>query len=258
MIDPMIGLPEISISAAGFAMPGVFNARHAIEAVASLGVRGIALDATAPGVRPRELTRSARRDIASILRRLELELSGIDLWIPPAQFVDPAHSERAFDATVQALEMAHELVPLVGGRSRAVVSVVLPDDLPDTVRSTLSSVASHHGSTLADHAIMRDDTESFSGIGVGVDPVFYLTDGQSPAKAITRAGSKLVSARLCDTNAMGRCIVGGSGSKLDLMGYTGAMIVSGQEWVTLDLRGLDHAINASRKGIEAWRNAGTI
>lgn len=254
----MLGFPEISISATGFSHPSSTNARASIDAIASLGVRGIALDATTPGLRPRELSRSARRDIASILRRHQLELTGLDLWIPPDHFTDPSESERAIDATIQALEMASELVPLVGGRSRPVVSVVLPEDLPQSTRETLASVATHHGSTLANHAIMNEDTVPVAGIGIGIDPVFYLTDGQSPAKAITRAGTNLASARLCDTNAMGRCPIGGSGAKLDLTGYAGALIVSGEEWVTLDVRGLDNPMLGARTGIDAWRDAGTL
>jgi hypothetical protein len=105
---------------------------------------------------------------------------------------------------------------------------------------------------------MNDDAGSIAGIGIGIDPVFYLTDGQSPAKAITRAGTNLASARLCDTNAMGRCPINGPGAKLDLTGYAGALIVSGQDWVTLDVRGLDDAMIGARKGIDAWRDAGTL
>lgn len=258
MITPMLSLPEISIAAAGFCPPAGSPARTTIDAIASLGVRGIALDATVASMRPRELSRSARRDIASILRRYELELSGIDLWIPPEHFLQASTSERAMDAACQALEMAGELATLVSGRSRPIVSVALPESLSDHARATLAAAASHHGSTLADHAIMHSTGDLTPGIGIGIDPVFYLTDGQSPAKAITRAGEELASVRLCDTNAMGRCVVAGSGSKLDLTGYAGAMIVSDQEWITLDVRGLDDPMTASQRGIDAWRNAGTI
>ncbi len=207
MIGRMIGLPEISVSAAGYAMPPGSPTRATINAIATLGVRGIALDATDRATRPRELSRSARRDIAALLRREELELTGLDLWIPPEHFTSPSTSERAIDATTQALDMTSELCTLVGGRSRPIVSLVLPEDLPLSTRSALAEVATHHGSTLADHAIMRNNTEVIAGIGVGIDPVYYLTDGQSPGKAVTRAGAALASERLCDTIAMGRCVV---------------------------------------------------
>lgn len=254
----MFGLPDISVSAAGFSMPPGSPARATIDTIAALGVRGITLDATAPGLRPRELSRSGRRDIASVLRRNELELAGLDLWIPPEHFADPATSQRAIDAATQALEMASELAQLVGGRSRPVVSLVLPPELDSTARETLAAVAQRCGSTLADHAIMNEDANRPPGIGVGIDPVFYLTDGQSPAKAVTRAGDHLASARLCDTNAMGRCAVGSTGAKLDTTAYAGAMIVSGQPWVTLDLRGLSDPTAASACAIAAWKDAGRL
>ena len=254
----MFGLPEISVSAAGFAMPAGSPPRATIDAIASLGVRGIALDATASGLRPRELSRSGRRDIASVLRRCELELSGLDLWIPPEHFADPSTSQRAIDAVMQALEMASELSLLVGGRSRPLVSLVLPAEMDSTARDSLAATAQRSGTVLGDHAIMGEDTMYPAGIGVGIDPVYYLTDGQSPAKAITRAGEHLASARLCDTNAMGRCVLGSTGGKLDTTAYAGALIVSGQSWVTFDLRGLSDAAPAASHAIEAWREAGTI
>lgn len=254
----MFGLPDISISAAGFSMPPGSPARATIDSIAALGVRGITLDATAPGLRPRELSRSGRRDIASVLRRNELELAGLDLWIPPEHFADPATTQRAIDAATLALEMSTELASLVGSRSRPVVSLVLPPELDSTARASLDAIAQQCGSTLADHAIMNEDTTRPPGIGVGIDPVYYLTDGQSPAKAITRAGDHLASARLCDTNAMGRCAVGSTGSKLDTTAYAGALIVSGLPWVTLDLRGLSDPMTASSRAIAAWNDAGRL
>lgn len=254
----MFGLPDISVSAAGFSMPPGSPARATIDTIAALGVRGITLDAAAPGLRPRELSRSGRRDIASVLRRNELELAGLDLWIPPEHFADPATSQRAIDAATQALEMSSELAQLVGGRSRPVVSLVLPPELDNTARAALAAVAQRCGSTLADHAIMNEDTTHTPGIGVGIDPVFYLTDGQSPAKAVTRAGDHLASARLCDTNAMGRCAVGSTGAKLDTTAYAGAMIVSGQPWITLDLRALSDPVLAVSRAREAWDQAGQL
>lgn len=254
----MFGLPEISVSCAGFASPSAPSPRALLDAVSSLGVRGIALDAAAPGMRPRELSRSARRDVAATLRRLELELSGIDLWIPPHHFSDPATSPRAIEATMHAIEMSAELATLVGGRSRPVVSLTLPEDLPDSARVALGDAGAHHGATLADHALTAHEGDLPAGMGVGIDPVFSLTDGQSPAKAVTRAGADLASARLCDTNAMGRCPVGAPGSKLDVTGYAGAMIVSGLAWITLDLRGLEDPAGATELASRAWHDAGTI
>ncbi|MBM91972.1 MAG: hypothetical protein CMJ35_10225 [Phycisphaerae bacterium] len=254
----MFGLPEISVSAYGFITPGAAHPRAAIDTIATLGVRGITLDAARSGLRPRELGRSARRDLASLLRRLELEFTGLDLWVPPEHFTTPSSAQRAIDAVGQAMEMAGELAPLVGGRSQPVVSVLLPPELGEDARTTLGAMAQQHGATLADHALLQDTQTQTPGIGVGIDPVFYLTDGSSPAKAITRAGTNLASARLSDTTAMGRCVIGANGSKLDLTAYAGALIVSGQHWVTLDVRDIPEPTVAVAKSIEAWQDAGTL
>jgi sugar phosphate isomerase/epimerase len=258
MIDHMFGLPEISDSCFGYLTPERIHPRAAIDAIAALGVRGITLDAARSGLRPRELGRSARRDLAALLRRHELEFTGLDLWVPPEHFTTPSTAQRAMDAVGQALDMVGELAPLVGGRSQPVVSVLLPTDLNPQARATLGDMAQRHGATLADHALIVDDQIPTPGIGVGIDPVFYLTDGSSPAKAITRAGTNLASARLSDTTAMGRCVIGASGSKLDLTAYAGALIVSGQDWVTLDVREMPEPSAAVAKSIEAWRDAGTL
>ncbi|MEX0875911.1 MAG: hypothetical protein WD114_00490 [Phycisphaerales bacterium] len=255
----MLGLPEISVSAAGFRLPRDRSPREVIDAIAALGVRGLALDAAAPGTRPRELGRSGRRDLAASLRRRELELTGLELWIPAEHFTDPAHAQRAVDAVIQALEMAGEMAPLVGGRSRAVVSVLLPTDLEPEARLILGDSAQRVGATLADHRLIVDDDDPRTpGIGIGIDPVFCLMDGRSPGKAVIQAGSDLASARLSDASAMGRCPVGAKGGKLDLPAYAGALIVSEQAWVTLDLRDMHDPIKAAELARAAWRDAGTI
>lgn len=254
----MLGLPEISVSGAGFRAPQARSVREIIDAIASMGLRGIALDATASGLRPRELGRSARRDLAASLRRRELELTGLDLWIPSEHFNDPAHAQRALDAANQALDMAGELATLVGGRSRPVVSVLLPSDLDGESRQMLGASAQRVGAILADYTVFDTPPAPMPGLGIGIDPVFWLNDAQSPGKAVTRAGADLASARLCDTSAMGRCVVGSTGGKLDLPSYAGALIVSGQAWVTLDVRGVPDSALAVAKGVEAWQQAGRL
>ncbi|MFM9144330.1 MAG: hypothetical protein ACKORL_02915 [Phycisphaerales bacterium] len=62
--------------------------------LSAAGIRGAQLSATQPGMRPRELGESARRDLRATLVRLELVASGIDAWIPTSHFTDPATVER--------------------------------------------------------------------------------------------------------------------------------------------------------------------
>ncbi|MEZ6163399.1 MAG: hypothetical protein R3B67_03075 [Phycisphaerales bacterium] len=76
----MFGLPEIAVSTCGFDP----SPRVTIETIATLGHRAVALDVTVPELRPRNLSRSARRDLAALLRKAELELAGLDLWIRPS------------------------------------------------------------------------------------------------------------------------------------------------------------------------------
>ena len=252
MIPAMLGLPEISISAAGYV------ARHpspkaAIEEIHALGVRGITLDASAPDFRPRSLTRSARRDLAASLRRRELEFTGLDLWIPQEHFADANHAQRAIDAVTQAAELSSELATLVGGRSRPVVSVILPTEMNETDRQAIGANAQRVGAAIVDH--QPEPYDCIAGIGLGIDPAMVLMTGNSPGKAVTHAGERLASVRLDDMNAMGRCVVGTQGGKLDIKGYAGALIVAGQEWITLDVREIPEPSVAYQQARQAWADA---
>src|SRR5690606_13026801 len=96
--DPLRDLAPAALSIAGVrddpALKGA-GPRAPIEAAAKAGFRAVALDASAAGLRPRDLDRSARRDLAALLRRLELAFAGLDLWIPPEHFASPEHADRA-------------------------------------------------------------------------------------------------------------------------------------------------------------------
>ena len=61
--------------------------RAALARLSKLGFRHVQLDATQPGLRPRELDRSARRHLAATLRRPEDSPIGVDLWVPASHFV---------------------------------------------------------------------------------------------------------------------------------------------------------------------------
>lgn len=106
------------------------------------GGRAITLDATAPGFRPRELDRSARRDLASSMRREEIALAGIDVFIPSEHFARPDTRDRAASAVLGAIEMGGQ----IGARH---VAIRAGEGLPGDVEAELSSVAERHGVTLA-------------------------------------------------------------------------------------------------------------
>jgi sugar phosphate isomerase/epimerase len=261
----MMGLPQISISTAGLSQTQPSTSsdpRAVIDFVHAQSVRAIVLDTMIAGFRARELSRSARRDLAASLRRRELDFTGLDLWIPPEHYIDPINAQRAIEAVSQACELSAELAALVGARSRPIVSVLLPSDLGQPERQSLSQSAQRVGALIADHQPDHQPDHTNTGIGVGIDPCLVLMNASSPGKAITQAGANLVSARLCDVNAMGRCAVGSTGSKLDLKGYAGALVVASlqapQDWVTLDLRQLPDPVQAIEHARHAWADAGTL
>ncbi len=83
------------------------DARDRIEAARRLGCRAVHLDAML--LKPRDLDRSARRDLAAYLRRAELAVTGWDLIIPAAHWADPARVDRAVAATLAAIDLADEI-----------------------------------------------------------------------------------------------------------------------------------------------------
>jgi sugar phosphate isomerase/epimerase len=90
----------------------------AIAWASSRSFRGVQLSVKQPGMRPRDIGPSARRDLRATLTRHEVVASGIDALVPTSHLVDPQHSERAVDAICAACELAAEL-----GRAPVVVQV---------------------------------------------------------------------------------------------------------------------------------------
>lgn len=225
--------------------------REQIELAARRQFRAVHLDAARAGVRPRDLDRSARRDLASLLRRSDLVLGGLDLWIPPAHFADPARADRAAEAAILALGLAGELAGLVPG-SQPTVGVTLPRGAgaPGAILDALRGAAERAGSLLADFSLPPTEAEA-EFPGFGLDPAAALAIGEDPARLASRRGPALVAARLSDQGGVGR-VTPGDG-RLDLLAYRVAIETAGRcPVVALDLRGVrDHerALEAAR---EAW------
>ncbi len=281
----MFGLPPISLSAAGLVdarIPASADTRSIFDLVRTLGFRGITLDTSAAGFRARELSRSARRDVSATMRRRELSFVGLDLWIPPEHFSDPANSQRAIEAVMGACELSGELCRLnqQGGDhlARATVSVVLPDSMEAGDKDAMHAHAQRVGATLADHQLswldhtqaeQQDSQQSDQqdahdcSIGIGIDPAMVLMNGTgsgrpaiSPGKAITLASDRLVSVRLSDANSMGRCPIASEGSRLDLPSYLGSLLVASRDWVILDVRGVSDSVQAAGVGRDVWTGSG--
>jgi len=189
-----------------------------LEWAAQTGWRSIQLDGAMRGLRARELDRSARRDLASVLRRVQLGFSGVDLWIPPEHFTDPRYMDRAVDAVNEAIELAAELARL-NTQPHAVVSIQLHPEVSPGVLEVLTASADRSGVLLADHQWPALKTWIPGGCaGIGIDPAAMFMSGETaPIAAASRLGSGIISARLSDVTSAGR-VAAGKG-RLDLLAY---------------------------------------
>jgi sugar phosphate isomerase/epimerase len=204
--------------------------------VASRGFRWIQLDAALAGIRPRELDRSARRDLAALLKRTGLSLSGVDLWIPPPHFASAAHADRAAEAVLNACTLVAELARLTDASSR-VVAVELPDAALPGIEESLAAGALREGVAIADHRWPREARGSGGAIGAGIDPASLIAAGADPAMEVARLAQPPIQARLSDLSGAGR-VVAGAG-RLDLAAYEAALLTRGLATpLVVDVRGL--------------------
>jgi sugar phosphate isomerase/epimerase len=241
-----------------------WSIRTAVERLAAEGFTSVQLDAALHGIRPRELTRRARRDLLALLSRANVRLAGLDLFLPRKHYVQNAYLDRATAATVAAIELAADL-------GRVPVSVGLPvASIEPSIKAALVQCADGRGVTLAVHAEDQLDalvqwiTEvDLPVLGAGLDPATVLSlhsDSQltDPAAAAHKLAKRLAVARLCDSNlALGRarCPVGQG--DLDVVGYRVAMDLTGgrQGPVVLDLSGLESPLIAATIGKKTWEHA---
>ncbi len=250
----MLGHVPLSLSLVGLmagADSGDTNARRLIEHAASLGPRAIRLDGTLTGSRARDLDRSARRDLASLLRRIDVGFGGIDLWIPPEHFTDPVRSERALDAVRSAIDLCAEMATLDGRPAGRSLSVSLPTDAAAPATEILDA-ADRASVRVVDHGPDAESrATSGSPFAVGVDPAALLLRSVDPVSEVARLGQCVVAPRLSDTDGISR-VTPGAG-RLDLVSYaaTLAMLPTSVDAV-LDARGLRSPDEQVRETIDAW------
>ncbi|MFT5422728.1 MAG: hypothetical protein ACI89L_000493 [Phycisphaerales bacterium] len=255
--------PQLAVSLAGLSrregVPWAGSPKATLawlaETAHAAGVRSAVLDATRPGFRPRELDTGGRRDLAGALRRGELGFAGVDVFLPPLDFVDPKTLDRAVGAVLGAIGLAADLAGLGGGGPGGggrVVSLVLPEDLDDDVRGTIHDEATRQGVRIADHAWPITPGDPQGVMLAGLDPVRVLEAGESPAKAAARFGGAVAAARLADRDETGRCAVGAPGARLEVLAYAAALATVGMRSVTIDLRGLHEPAEAIGAAATAW------
>lgn len=232
-----------SLSLAGLEYGGAWGAgpREAITVAAQMRFGAVQFDAAFAGTRPRDLDRSARRELAALLRRHGLAFTGVDLWIPPAHFEAGPHTERAADAVRMALELSADIAALVPGNPRPVVGVTLPRESP--ARVLLGQAALRVGVTIADHAWPAGPAAP--GIGVGIDPAAVILSGDDPVRAVASLTTAPASCRLCDLGQQGRVAVGAG--RLDVIAFEASARTAGYDAPFIaDVRGLRDQIGAAR------------
>lgn len=231
--------------------------RTALGELAKWKIPAVQLDATLAGIRPRDLSQRARKDLAALIARQGLQLAGVDLFLPRQHYTDPQHVDRAVTATLAAIELAADL-------GKATLSLGLPvAEVSEEVRRTLVEAADGRGVRLAVHA--EDQLDALKAwleavdqhaLGAGLDPAACLARSLKPVRTAAMLGKRLAVARLSDvTGGALRCAVGEG--ELELAAYRVAVDLAPSRAgpVVLDLRGVEDPIKAARAAAAAWDNA---
>jgi len=220
------------------------------------GFRAVQLSATQPGMRPRELSASARREVRALLGRLELVASGVDAWIPPSHLRDPEHVDRAVHAALAACDWAAEL-------GRVPVCMDPGDEPSDEVArrhraeavAAIDAGASRVGVAVA--WLGGIGVAGFTG-GVCLDPAMELASGHDPVVRVAACGPRLRAVRVVDLTRAGHRgpVEAGERGRLDLMAFRVALSVSDFGGLpVVDARGWSDARGGALASAEAWAAA---
>lgn len=226
------------------------TARAWIAWAADAGFRAVVLDAAAPDMRARDLGRSARRELASLLRRHELEFAGFDLWIPPEHLSSPQHLDRAASAVAGAIDLAGEVAALNMQR-QAVVSLTLPDDIAPETLAYVGALATGAGVSIADHHWPPRSDAVLESIGVGFDPAEVILSGGDPQRALIAYAGRLACVRLTDADQAARRTPGAG--QLDLDEYR--IATHAAQWtgpIIIDARGLASPAEQAVTALRRW------
>jgi len=168
--------------------------RDAIAWMAGLGLRGVQFSAAFAATRPRDLDRSARRDLAATIARHELLCSGIDLFIPPAHFTDPALVTRAVDAVLGAIGLASDL-------GRVPLTAPIPTEGAVEARAAAAESALRLGVPLLEPVTAVSDAGAAPPAPpflASVDTAAVLAAGGDPVSAVASLGRSLGGVRVVD------------------------------------------------------------
>ncbi|MAJ46383.1 MAG: hypothetical protein CBC35_03595 [Planctomycetes bacterium TMED75] len=230
--------------------------RLGLELASRLGFRSVTLSAAQPGLRPRELDRSARRGLLAELRRLELECSSIDLFIPPEHFTSTETIERALDAVRGALDLATDL----GARSLflRLPSESLEDAMLESTeelnRLAESRVVRLLDVGLSGRALRSLESAQPIAIGIGLDTASWLADQRDPLEGLITHGAMVGGLRLVDLDETGSRTAPVAGGRIDLDSLRRALTLEVQpRSVVLDARGWADPLSDSARSLALWR-----
>lgn len=234
----LTGLPDVSAA----------TLRRVIDRCASMGVRALALSCNAPGLRPRELGRTARRDVIASLKRADLACAGVDLFVPPKHLADPRHSARAVEAYREAIAFASDIAELTG--TRKVLTTTLPRGEASVLAiEDLAGHADRLGVTIADLAWPPMD-DAPASVAPALDPAVALRSVDDVASLAAKHAKSLAGARLSDADDAARVPVGDG--RLDAFSYLLSLHAGGYDGpVVIDVRGLKDPWGAVERAIEA-------
>ncbi len=228
-------------------------ARAAMDQCDRLNIRYVQWSANYPGMRPRDLDGSARRDLLASLRRRTLAPAGIDLWIPLDHFTENEHSERAAEALLATIILAEDL----GGIP---ISTAFPaNDSTQHILDVIQSEAHRRGVVIADHNT-KATPQSLPALKIGIDPAAVIACGDNPSSAVVDAGRNCKSARISDLLTSGtRGPIGRPDGQLDVQAYRAALAaIEYDQPVVVDCRGwIDHW-NGIRQSLHTWGNAAPV
>jgi len=225
--------------------------RSVIEWAARSGFRGILLDAARSGLRPRELDRSARRGIASLLRRLELDLGGVELWIPTEHYASPEHNERAINAACSAIDLAADLAGLTA--ADRTLTLTLPAEGADEAVETIAHAAHRAEVRLANAGKARGNASAGAPdgapIGRCLDPRAIISGSEDPIEQVLASVHAPAAARWAFSSRRPEEVA-------DPLAYASALSIAGfQGSVALDLRDAIDPETDAIAALDRWRHA---
>ena len=234
----------------------------ALTNLANLGFHSVQLDATIDGIRPRQLSTRARKDLLALMNRHAITPAGIDAFVPRDHLTDPAQQDRAVSAIHQAITLAADL-------GRIPVSLALhPTETPSDILCSILQTADATSVPLALHAedLLPDltsllTTQNLPFLGLALDPAAAIAYNHSPLDILNQHAKLIKIVRLSDAahrqQGPTRLPISAPDSSLDLTTFriSADLLPHRLGPIVLDLRQLPNPLQAAAQAKSAWDDA---